>query len=571
MQSYVHRVPTEPYHHDTLMECLDKCASRYPSREAVVCYNADDRRSAITFKEYRDQSTQLAAALLNIGVLPGSRVVLMGPNCLEFVVSQMALSRLGILTLLLGKGRPVDVLEKLLIGHSCCAFICHLGVNRDENEALVKSITNLASKSECELKWLITFGQDARSSESSHIHSYYKLLESGGRLDTTKLTTIQNSVQFDHPVCTTNTSGSTGEPKMVVFTHHSLTNIAAISADIMGVANFQGAVVFNDRPFTWIAGLSVGLLFTAMYGATLVTMNSEDSVLKSNTDSILQILQNEKCTHGLILPYLMHDLTSLPRNTYDLSSFCYAATGGQTIPHSLVTRYLNAYPSIRLTQIYGTTESMSVLYRFWDKNNITGDGAEYGFLEVTPSVEVKLTDDHGHVVNRGERGEINTRGIVVMNAYLDNPLETSKCLKQGWFQTGDLAVMDEEGRVKIVGRISEKIKRATVVVFPAEVENILSQYFSIGQVAVVGVPDERMSEELCACVIPKTGHFFKPEKDFHSWCADKFLKGPDGLTLQPKHYLIFEEFPKTSTGKINRRLLKHIATERLALGDAVGH
>lgn len=533
MTSYVHNVPKQPFQTVTVMQCLDTKASQNPDQEVCIFYDDHDHRSALTFAQFHDQSYQFAAALLQIGFKPGSRVAIMAPNCPEFVVGQMALSRLGIVVVLLGMGKPTEALKDTLNKHSCCGLLCHLSQdskNQEETiETLAASRSSDTSDDSCIFTGLIVIG-GVPDNAPANVYTYDKLLEMGETLDVSSVKVIQDTIQFDDPFITLSTSGSTGEPKLSLFSHHQMVNRTLILSGVIGI-NDSSSVQFNDRPFTWIGGF-MGLVTVPLRGAKVVSIiNTSLTVQNAESSRALGIIQNERCTIAAILPYLMYDIGSR-QGAYDLSCLKVAGTGGQPIPQTLASAFLKMYPSVKIVGIYGCTEATLAAFVSWDAQRVNSDAyiTEMGSYEIADAVEIKLTDDEGRVVKRDERGEINIRGVVVMTEYLDNEEATQKSLdKFGWFHTGDIGVMNKEGHLKIVGRKSDMIKRATRTIFPAEVESVLSKYPSIGQVTVVGVPDARLYEDLCACVISNETTTFEPNEAFDFWCRDRFPPDLDGF------------------------------------------
>ncbi|XP_013388028.1 acyl-CoA synthetase family member 2, mitochondrial-like [Lingula anatina] len=315
--------------------------------------------------------------------------------------------------------------------------------------------------------------------------------------------------------------------------------------------------------------MGMAINVAAVCGVTHITIDSRASAKDSEVDAVINVIAEEKCTHAYLSPYILYDLVTSTGDVtrHDLRALRYVLSGGEPLPESLPARMFTKIPHVTFVQLYGSTESMLALSQASSPQDLH-DGL-FGWMFGCPHVEIKVSAEDGRLVPIGEVGEVCVRGPMVFPGYLNEPSKTALAITPSrWYVTGDLGVMGAGGRVRIVGRDSEKmfIKHATVKVFPAEIELTLSRNPAIRQVCVVGIRDERLFEEICACVVPagEDSAEATTEEDFlsalHSWCSERFPPGPDGFSLAPKYFLVVGEIPKLSTGKIDRAAVKRQAT-----------
>jgi acyl-CoA synthetase (AMP-forming)/AMP-acid ligase II len=299
-------------------------------------------------------------------------------------------------------------------------------------------------------------------------------------------------------------------------------------------------------------------------GYTLVTVPTTKSVKEKDIDFILNILQSEKCAFAILSYYMVIDMLNCSRlREYDLSSLKYAATTGQHVHTEVLKRLKAILPHSTLIFSYGLTEACFVIGKQMTlANAVVGDDVA---MEIMPPFEVRIIDEDRRLVEVGTVGQISVRSPTTFLGYLDDADETSKVISStGWVHTGDVGSIDQRGKLTVSGRRSDMIKRATVKIYPAEVEQMIIKYPEVNDVAVVGVPDVRLYEELCACVIPKQGRPLDA-RVFEEWASQQFPVDEQGLSMKPKYTLVMEEFPKTRTGKIDRKALREIAVGKLGI------
>lgn len=564
-KSYIHKPAIRPMEYRTLAQLYDYHTVLHPQKEAFVIYDNHDQpqRSVYTFQEVKDKSVEIAGLLLHIGITRGQRVALMAPNCIEFAWCFLALNRIGanaILIPMYGK-REEDVgttIQRL----KCQAFLMFPSGDSAYDHKLLAIVDKIIDK-----RKIVNIGPEK---DDLFVINLKSLLGTT-KLDESEVHKQQDKVQFDDHAVALFTSGSTGEPKAVQYTNHAVTNESFTHGmycfDLVAMDSAQSKSIetriFNDRPFSYAACFFASFNLVFAMGCTLVTIPSKTSVKKGQTEFILRVLQDEKCTHGYLMPYVIHDVTSSQSTkNFDLGNLKVIATFGQPIPKEHFSQLQNILPNCVLKNHYAMSEVIMAIKTFDDKS-----ADAYDSMNVFPSTELKIVNDKKDVVAVGQKGEICVRSRVSFCGYLEDPKAEMRDIDtHGWIHTDDAGYIDDQGGLHVCGRMHEVITRAIDKIYPVEVERVLSLYPDIKAVAVVGVPDDRLYEEICACVIPKLGSELGSSiTEFDQWASSQWEADDLGLTRKQRYTLVFKEFPATKTGKIDRKTLKALAVEKLGL------
>ena len=569
--SYFHQPLTTPLEHRTLPQLLDVRAAEHPDKEAIVLYDETRKRSHLTFGEYQAQSRALAAALLEKGLGRGDRVAIMSPNNMEYVISTMALLRIGANVINIIQGCTSDDILEILTALKCTALICLVDDDPIKSKPLSVAIHDAFTvhKPNGDLpafKEVVTIGSPVECDSSrDHIHTYTKLLSSGHTLEKTNLSEVEKRVQFDDDALLLLTSGSTGVPKAVQFTHQCLVTSLITGSQIIRATS--DSRLYNDSPFTWGPGMIGGLLLGPAVGCTVVFIPPVATVRDRSVEFLLLVLQDEKCTNALLMPYHLYDMVANGKSVakYDLSRLRYGSVGGQPAPRTLIDKIFNLLPTLKLVLYYAATEFSVITEQVVAKDNV--DSLPYGWMELLPGVEMKIVGADGGVLPVGGIGEVHVRGPMVFQEYLENPEATTRSISRTrWYNSLDMGEMNEKGLIKIYGRKGDAINRATDTFYPAEWEKIMVQHPLVAQVQMIGVPDQRLYEEMCACVVLKEHQDLETKKaKIEEWYDEEWPPNADGLSWKPGYTIFLETFPRTRTNKPDRRALKKIAIERLGL------
>lgn len=326
-----------------------------------------------------------------------------------------------------------------------------------------------------------------------------------------------------------------------------------------------GVKLLNDRPFFWSTGFD-SVIISLVSGESFTTFPCEVSI-SSGVDFTMDLIQKEAITHVVMLPFLLHDFLNYSRTGFDLKTLKCIGTGGQMIGDDIINGIRKSFPSLELLVCYGTTEAGYISYeRIHHKyKNECGKGMTF-----LPNLEAKIVDDQGGILPRGKAGELCIRSARSARylKYISLNEKYSIFDEHGWYHTRDVGIIQHDDSFVFKGRINDAIKRAAVKIFPAEVEVVLLENPCIEQLAVIGVPDKRLSEEICACIIPYPEvNSQNLEASLRRWCEDHFPPGPDGLSLAPRYFLFLENFPLTPIGKTDKVALIQLAIEKYNLID----
>ncbi|KAK3730892.1 hypothetical protein QZH41_002989 [Actinostola sp. cb2023] len=527
--SYIHKPALKPMEHRTIIQLFEAHVNRDPDREVFVSYDESAQRSSFTFKQIHQQSLRLAASFLRIGWKKGERVAIQAPSRIEFLLSYLALNRIGAVSILLPQGIPIEEIIGLLNHYKCQGVILFVSKDVQLTGEHVADMKKTIEESK------VVMIDTEQSQVLGNGCSRFSNLLMTGETDFSKVLEQQSEVQFDDLAVVTLTSGSTGEPKAVARTHHCIVNSTLISGKFEYAIDFDPCSgkhsvdrLFSDRPFYWVGGL-MAITIALSSGCTLITAPPFKTALEYDIEFLLKLLQNERCTNAFLMPYLVVDIANYSGQIkYDLSCLKAALTGCQPISNHIFEKVRSVAPNCKLIEGYGMTECMAIASQVLGQQE--GEG-----LELLSLNELKIVDENIQVLPVGQVGQICLRSPKAFKEYLFNPDATSKTISRtGWLHTGDFGKVNSRGRLMITGRKDDMIKRAAVKIFPAEVEKVLTKYDDVKDASVVGIPDVRLYEELCACIIPKKGSALESDMaDFEKWMSQTFTPDEQGLTLKP--------------------------------------
>ena len=363
----------------------------------------------------------------------------------------------------------------------------------------------------------------------------------------------ENTLQFDDPINIQYTSGTTGHPKGATLSHHNVLNNGFFIGERLEYTPKDRICI--PVPFYHCFGMVLANMAAITHGATMVVPGEF-----FDPDTVMQTVQNEKCTSLYGVPTMFIAELEHPNfSKYDFSSLRTGIMAGSPCPIDTMQKVLTLMNMRDVQVCYGMTETSPV-----STQTNAGDPTDkrVGSVgTVHPHVEIKIINPAtNEIVRRGEEGEICTRGYSVMLGYWNSPEDTAKVIDQNrWMHTGDVGVMDDNGYVKIVGRIKDIIIRGGENISPREVEEFLIVHPNVIDAQVIGVPSERYGEEVCAWIIPREGSNITPE-ELVAYC-----KGNMATYKIPKYWKFVSEFPMTVTGKIRKVDMRKISTQELGL------
>lgn len=534
--SYVHGDSSIPLLGETIGENLKKTVEKFPKNDALICSHQNYRA---TYEEFYEQTSQVAKAILHLGAKPGDRVGIWSPNRYEWVLLQYATARIGVILVNINPAYRTSELIFVL------------------NQSQIKYIFASLSFKTSNYKKMVDDAREFTSTLADEVffdENWDDFLKGAAHISDEELQNYESQIQFDDPVNIQYTSGTTGFPKGVTLSHHNILN----NGYFIGVRLHYTE---KDRvcipvPFYHCFGMVIGNLCCTAHGSTMVIPN--DSFDPKLT---LEVVEKEKCTSLYGVPTMfIATLHELDLKNYDLSSLRTGVMAGAVCPPEVMKRVENQMNMKEVTICYGMTETSPVSTQ--TKIGTPFEKQIHSVGTIHDHLEIKIVNpETGKIVNRGENGELCTRGYSVMLKYWDNPEATHQVLDSArWMHTGDLAMMDEEGYIHISGRIKDLIIRGGENISPKEIEDFLYQYPNVLDAQVIGVPSEKFGEEVMAWIKVREG-FSLTEEELVNFC-----KGQIAHYKVPKYWKFVQEFPMTISGKVRKVEMREMAIKELGLG-----
>ncbi|KWX00698.1 Acetoacetyl-CoA synthetase [Carbonactinospora thermoautotrophica] len=538
--SYASGVSDVPLLGETIGENLERTVARFPDREALVD-RASGRRW--TYAQFDEDVNRVARGLLALGVEKGDRVGIWSPNCAEWVLIQYATAKIGAILVNVNPAYRTHELAYALNQSGVRLLVSATRFKTSDYRAMVDQVRGDCSA----LETVIYIGTS----------DWDDLVARGESVPVDRLRERMARLSFDDPINIQYTSGTTGFPKGATLSHHNILNNGFFVTELLGATE-------QDRfclpvPFYHCFGMVMGNLGATSHGACIVI-----PAPAFDPKLTLQAVQEERCTALYGVPTMFIAELTLPEfSSYDLSSLRTGILAGSPCPIEVMKRVVNEMNMHEVAICYGMTETSPVSTQTRLDDDLERRTATVG--RVHPHLEVKIVDPGtGLVVPRGTPGELCTRGYSVMLGYWNEPDKTREVIDEaGWMHTGDLAVMREDGYVNIVGRIKDMVIRGGENIYPREIEEFLYTHPDIAEVQVVGVPDEKYGEELCAWIRMKEG-----AEPLTAEKVREFATGKLAHYKIPKYVLIVDEFPMTVTGKIRKVEMREKSVEMLGLQTA---
>ena len=525
---------------ETIGENLARTVARVGERESLV-----DRPSGRrwTYAELDKDVRRLAKALLAAGVEREQRVGIWSTNCAEWVLVQYATALVGAVLVNLNPAYRAHELEYVLNQSGIRLLVVSAATERSDYPGIVSSVAGRCPA----LQRVVVIGEP----------SLEELLEASEQTDDEALDTRSSSLDPDDPINIQYTSGTTGFPKGATLSHHNILNNGYFVGELLSYDEHDRICL--PVPFYHCFGMVMGNLGATTHGSCIVI-----PAPSFDPAATLETVATEHCTSLYGVPTMFIAELSHPSFAgHDLSSLRTGIMAGSPCPVEVMKRVVSDMNMSEVAICYGMTETSPVSTQTRVDDDLERRTETVG--RVMPHLEVKVRDPKSdRVVDRGEPGELCTRGYSVMLGYWEDPEATAQAVdRAGWMHTGDLAVMREDGYLNIVGRIKDMVIRGGENVYPREVEEFLYSHPDIVDVQVVGVPDERYGEELCAWVLLKEG---APRLDAAG--LREFCTGHLAHYKIPRYVLVAESFPMTVTGKVRKVEMRERSIELLGLDEA---
>ncbi|MCK9514957.1 MAG: AMP-binding protein [Ottowia sp.] len=543
---------------------FDGMVERFPDREALVVVHQQRR---YTYRQLQAEVNKLASALLKLGLAPGDRIGIWSHNNTEWVLMQLATAKVGLILVNINPAYRTAEVDYALNKVDCKALVTMPSFKTSNYLAMLRELAPewaharagepLQAERLPNLQHVFWIDVAGQGQDEAGIRRFSDLLGSGDA-DDPAVARAAAGLGNNDAINIQFTSGTTGFPKGATLTHRNILNNGFFIGEAMKLTEQDRLCI--PVPLYHCFGMVLGNLAVLTHGACIVYPSDGFDPL-----AVLQAVQDEKCTglHGV--PTMFIAELDHPRfSEFDLSTLRTGIMAGSPCPVEVMKRVQADMNMTEVTIAYGMTETSPVSAQSSTDTPLDKRVSTVGLVQ--PHLEIKVIDpETGETVPRGGRGEYCTRGYSVMQGYWEDPERTAEAIDaDGWMHTGDLAIMDDEGYVNIVGRIKDMVIRGGENIYPREIEEFLYRHPGVQDVQVVGVPDSRYGEELCAWIIAKPGQSLT-EDDIRDFC-----KGQIAHYKVPRYIRFVDEFPMTVSGKIQKFKIRDVMTSELGLAEAQG-
>jgi fatty-acyl-CoA synthase len=545
--SYAQGATDIPLIEQTLGAFFDDMVSQQPDHEALVSRHEGQR---FTYRELQAAANRLASALLKAGLQPGDRVGIWSHNNAPWILMQIATAKVGLVLVNINPAYRTSEVEYALNKVGCKLLVTMAQFKTSDYLGMLRELGPKRLPLLQHTVWI----DKAGDADQAGMQRFSELLASGDPEDA-RIAEVGATLKATDPINIQFTSGTTGFPKGATLTHRNILNNGFFVGECMRLTPADRLCI--PVPMYHCFGMVLGVLACLTHGSTIVFPNDGFDAL-----SVLETVQAEKCTalHGV--PTMFIAELDHPRFAeFDLSTLRTGIMAGTACPIEVMKRVVDRMHLGEITIAYGMTETSPVSCQSAADTPLDKRVATVG--KVQPHLEVKIVDpETGAVMPRGQSGELCTRGYSVMHGYWDDEPKTREAIDaEHWMHTGDLATMDDDGYVNIVGRIKDLVIRGGENIYPREIEEFLYRHPKVQDVQVVGLPDRKYGEELCAWVIVKPGQS-ATEAEIRDFC-----KGQIAHYKVPKYIQFVTEFPMTVTGKIQKFKIRDEMKERLGLNE----
>jgi fatty-acyl-CoA synthase len=549
--SFVSGTSDQPLLYLTVDGVLKAAAAEVPDRPALVVPFQSVR---FTYAEFDREVERVACGMLACGLEPGERIGIWAPNCAEWILTMFGAARAGLILVNLNPAYRATELEFALRVVGCRALVFAPRFKSSDYAAMLQSLIpelphgapgRLLCAAFPDLRLLVQLGAEPVSGTLS----FDDLLASGHDLDRTVLASIEERLDADQVFNVQFTSGTTGTPKGATLTHFNIVNNGFFVGEGMRLTANDSICI--PVPLYHCFGMVLGVLAAVTHGAASVLSGDGFDPL-----AVLETVQSERCTALYGVPTMFIAELEHPRfGAFDLSSLRTGIMAGSPCPISVMRRVVAEMHMPDVTICYGMTETSPVSFQTQPDDPLDRRVGTVG--RVHPHVQVKIIDAEGRVTPRGVAGEMLTRGYSVMRGYWGDPERTRDAIDAGgWMHTGDLGVIDEQGYCNIVGRVKDMIIRGGENVSPREIEEYLYRHPAVFDVAVVGVPDAKYGEAVCACIRLRDG-MSVTEEEIRAFCRDQIAH-----YKVPRYVRFMDSFPLTISGKVQKYLMReHLRVE----------
>nr|WP_227535228.1 AMP-binding protein [Psychrobacter sp. YP14] len=541
----------------TIGDFFDAVVEKYPDQEALVVCHQGIRW---TYRELQQKVNQLASAMIEMGLEIGDRVGIWSHNNAEWLLMQLATAKVGVILVNINPAYRSFELQYALNKLGCSALVLmrHFKTSDYANiirelcpEIYHKQYTQLDLVEIPTVERIIWIDEPDTDETFGFMQKFSEWMKEGDANDP-RVAEREAKLKNTDPINVQFTSGTTGTPKGATLTHRNILNNGYFIGEAMDLGPEDRLCI--PVPLYHCFGMVLGNLAILTHGGCIVYPNDGFEPL-----SVLQAVQDEKCTalHGVPTMFIA-ELDHPDFDKYDLSTLRTGIMAGSSCPIEVMRRVIDEMHMSEVTIAYGMTETSPVSCQTNKHTPLDKQVSTVGLVQ--PNLEVKIVDTQtGEVVPIGETGELLTRGYSVMKGYWGSRFKTREAIQDGWMHTGDLATMDEDGYIKVVGRSKDMVIRGGENIYPVEIENYLYRHPKISDVQVVGVPDKKYGEVLAAWIIARKGEQLT-EDEVKQFCKDNIAH-----YKVPQYFRFVEEYPMTITGKIQKYKITEMMIEELGL------
>jgi fatty-acyl-CoA synthase len=541
--SYDHGVSDKKLIGETIGAFFDKQVEAFRDREALVVRHQNVRWS---WGELGRRVDDLAAGLTTLGLERGDRIGIWSPNNAEWTLTQFATAKAGLVLVNVNPAYRRAELEYAMNKVECKALILAPALKTSNYLEIVAELVR--DRKLPQLKHVIRLGNE----KTPGMLNFDDVAKAGSNAERVKLAELGPKLQFDDAINIQFTSGTTGYPKGATLSHHNILNNGYFVAEGLKLTPKDRLCI--PVPLYHCFGMVMGNLGCLTHGSTMVYPAEAFDPLAT-----LQTLAEERCTALYGVPTMFIAQLDHPEfDRFDLKSLRTGIMAGSPCPIEVMKRVQSRMNMHEVTIAYGMTETSPVSTQCATDDPVEKRVATVG--QVLPHIEIKIVDAEGKAVPRGETGEFCTRGYSVMKGYWNDAEKTNEAIDSGgWMHTGDLATMDRDGYVNIVGRLKDMVIRGGENVYPREIEEFLYRHPKVQDVQVIGVPDAKYGEEICAWIKLRDGQSATPDE------IREFCKGQIAHYKIPRYIEFVSDFPMTITGKIQKFVMREQTIGKLGL------
>ncbi len=535
--SYAHGTSTVPLLGETIGENLRRTVERAGDADALVVPHQQYRA---TYRQFWEQTGEAARGLMARGVKSGDRVGIWSPNRYEWVVTQYATARIGAILVNINPAYKSTELEYALRQSGVSLLILARGFRTTNYVSMLDEVRGELP----DLEQVLVLDDD-----------WNGLIGDADKVSELDLAAREASLQFDDAINIQYTSGTTGFPKGATLSHHNILNNGFFIGETLHYTEKDRVCL--PVPLYHCFGMVLGNLACTTHGSCMIFPGEAFEPV-----AVLETVQQEQCTALYGVPTMfIGELDHPSISEFDLSTLRTGIMAGSPCPIEVMKNVQSTMHMDEISICYGMTETSPVSTQTATDDPLNKRVETVG--RVHPHLEVKIIDAEGHIVARGETGELCTRGYSVMLGYWNNEAATDEAIDAArWMHTGDLATMDDDGYVNIVGRIKDMIIRGGENVYPREIEEFLYRHPDISDVQVIGVPSARYGEEVMAWVRLREGAT-TTEEELTAYCRGKI-----STFKIPRYWKFVDAFPMTVTGKIQKFKMRDEAIQELGLTQA---